>query len=157
MPSDHERDPETSPTPPPQPERAESPPRSAEEPAEESAKLGDDRPRTGLRRRLQRLLDRRELAEDTREVLGGMLEMSDRAKTEAVRLVAREVRNYLEELKIKEDLLNLATSHSLELKLSVQLKPLAEAVAKSSKSTVTSAPEPGRPSAPSPADEPEPA
>jgi hypothetical protein len=89
---------------------------------------GDDRARGGLRRRLQRLLDRRELAEDTREVLGGVLEMSDRAKTEAVRLVAREVRNYLEELKIKEGLLDLATRHSLEIKLSVQLKPLADAV-----------------------------
>lgn len=105
-------------TPPPEPERSEGP-----IPA-------DDRQRTGLRRRLQRLLDRRELAEDTREVLGGMLEMSDRAKTEAVRLVAREVRNYLEELKIKEDLLKLATSHSLELNLSVKLKPLAEAASK---------------------------
>ena len=94
---------------------------------EQGPEQGEDRARTGLRRRLQRLLDRRELAEDTREVLGGMLDLSDRAKTEAVRLVAREVRNYLEELKIKEDLLELATNHSLELKVSIHLKPLAEA------------------------------
>jgi hypothetical protein len=87
----------------------------------------DERVRTGLRKRLYRLLDRRELAEDTREVLTGMLEMSDRAKTEAVRLVAREARNYLDELKIKEDLLDLVTSHSLEVSLSVHLKPLADA------------------------------
>jgi len=90
----------------------------------------EERPRTGLRRRLGRLLNQRELAEDTREVLGGMLEMSDRAKTEAVRLVAREARNYLDELKIKEDLLELITSHSLEVQLSVHLKPLADAVQK---------------------------
>lgn len=86
----------------------------------------DGRPRTGLRRRLQRLLDRRELAEDTREVLGGMLEMSDRAKTEAVKLVAREVRNYLDELRITEDIHELVTSHSLEVNLSLHLKPLSE-------------------------------
>lgn len=85
----------------------------------------DEPVRTGFRRRLHRLLDRRDLAEDTREVLGGMLEMSDRAKTEAVRLIAREARNYLEELKIKEDLLELATSHSLEVNLSLHLKPIA--------------------------------
>lgn len=94
----------------------------------------EERGRTGLRRRLQRLLDRRELAEDTREVLGGMLEISDRAKNEAVRMVAREVRNYLEELKIKDDLMRLATQHSLEIKLSLHLKPLAEAGAAPSES-----------------------
>lgn len=87
-----------------------------------------ERVRTGFRRRLGRLLNQRELAEDTREVFSGVLEMSDRAKTEAVRLVAREARNYLDELKIKEDLLDLITSHSLEVQLSVHLKPLADAV-----------------------------
>jgi hypothetical protein len=100
--------------------------RSQGTPAQEPTDGSDERGR-GLRRRLQRLLDRRELAEDTREVIGGVLEMSDRAKTEAVRLVAREVRNYLEELKIKDDLLSLATKHSLEIQLSLKLKPLVEA------------------------------
>ena len=88
----------------------------------------EERPRTGLRRRLGRLLNQKDLAEDTRDVLGGMLEMSDRAKTEAVRLVAREARNYLDELKIKEDLLDLVTSHSLEVSLSIHLKPLADSL-----------------------------
>ncbi|MFK7931127.1 MAG: hypothetical protein AB8H79_23280 [Myxococcota bacterium] len=96
-----------------------------DEPGEDEA---EDRPRVGLRRRLQRLMDRRDLAEDTREMLGGMLEMSDRAKNEAVRLVAREARNYLEELRVKEEILDLVTSHSLELKMSVHLKPLADAM-----------------------------
>jgi hypothetical protein len=93
----------------------------AEEPAEERSKLG-------LRRRLARLLERREITEEGRvvltDVLGGMWEVSDRAKTEAVRLVAREVRNYLDELKVKEDLMELVRSHSLEVKLSLHLKPL---------------------------------
>lgn len=99
-----------------------------EDPVERS---GEERPRKGIRRRLGRLLNQRELAEDTQHVLGGVLEMSDRAKTEAVRLVAREARNYLDELKIKEDILELITSHSLEVQLSVHLKPLADAVRES--------------------------
>ena len=97
-------------------------------PGHEDDEHADDehRPRTGLRRRLGRLLNQRELAEDTREVLGGMLDISDRAKTEAVRLVAREVRNYLDELRIMDDMKELVTSHSLEVRLSLNLKPLVE-------------------------------
>ena len=37
--------------------------------------------------------------------------------------MAREVRGYLKELKLKETLVDLATSHSLEV--SIKLKPLA--------------------------------
>ena len=84
----------------------------------------EHRHRTGIRRRLGRLLNQRELAEDTREVIGGVLDISDRAKTEAVRLVAREVRHYLDELRIMDDMKELVTSHSLEVKLSLHLKPL---------------------------------
>ena len=73
----------------------------------------------------RRLMDRRELAEDTKDLLYAVLSTSDKAKTEAVRLAAREVRSYLSELKLKEDLIELATSHSLEI--SISLKPLAHA------------------------------
>lgn len=73
----------------------------------------------------RRLMDRKELADDTRDLLYAVLNTSDKAKTEAVRLVAREVRSYLKELKLKEDLIKLATSHSLEI--SLRLKPLPEA------------------------------
>lgn len=77
--------------------------------------------------RLSRLWrSRKDLGEETRELLSTVLETSDKAKTEMVRLVAREVRNYLGELKLKEDLIELATSHSLELHLSLHLKPLAD-------------------------------
>lgn len=72
----------------------------------------------------RRLMDRKELAEDTKDILYAVLSTSDKAKTEAVRLAAREVRSYLSELKLKEDLLDLATSHSLEI--SISLKPLAD-------------------------------
>lgn len=119
----------------------------------------EQRQRTGLRRRLGRLLNQRELAEDTREVIGGMLDISDRAKTEAVRLVAREVRNYLDELKIMDDMKDLVTSHSLEVKLSLHLKPLADEPEPPPKPTARSrtqaraAPEPDEPEAHEDADE----
>jgi len=69
----------------------------------------------------RRLLDR---GDDVREIASTVIETSDRAKSEMVRMVAREVRNYLDELRLKEDLMDLARSHSLEIKLSLQLKPL---------------------------------
>jgi hypothetical protein len=84
--------------------------------------------RIGLRRRLGRLLDRKELVEDTQSMLGGVLDVSDRAKTELVRLMARELRHYLDEMKVKEEVMELITSHSLEVKLSLHLKPLVDAV-----------------------------
>ena len=62
--------------------------------------------------------------EDVRELAGAFLETSDRAKTEMVKMVAREVRTYLDELHLKEGLLDLARSNSLEVKLSLHLKPL---------------------------------
>jgi hypothetical protein len=70
----------------------------------------------------RRLMDRREIAEDTKDLLYAVLSTSDKAKTEAVKMVAREVRSYLKELKLKEDLMDLARSHSLEI--SIHLKPL---------------------------------
>lgn len=76
----------------------------------------------GLAKRLQ---DPRKLSGDAMELAAAVLETSDRAKNEMVRMVAREVRNYLEELKLKEDLTKLLTSHSLEVKMSLSLKPLA--------------------------------
>ena len=62
---------------------------------------------------------------DAREVLGAIWEGGDRAKTEVVRAVAREVRNYIEELGLKEDLRNLMTNYSLEVKASIHLRRLA--------------------------------
>ena len=82
--------------------------------------------RSRLFRAARRLIDTREISSDTREIIGSVLGASDRAKTEAVRMAAREVRNYLDELKLKDDILNLMTSYSLEV--SISLKPLADAV-----------------------------
>ena len=62
---------------------------------------------------------------DAKEVFGAVLEGGDKAKSEVVRAVAREVRNYLEELGLKDDLHNLMTNYSLELHASVNLRKLA--------------------------------
>ncbi|MCB9685042.1 MAG: hypothetical protein H6738_07535 [Alphaproteobacteria bacterium] len=89
----------------------------------EPGEHGDDQPQSSrVFRFARRLMNRGELAEDTKELLNAVLNTSDKAKTEAVRIVAREVRGYLKELKLKESLMDLATSHSLEI--SIHLKPL---------------------------------
>ena len=64
---------------------------------------------------------------DAREVFGAVLEGSDKAKTEVVRAVAREVRTYLEELGLKDDIHHLLTNYSFEIHASVNLRKLAEA------------------------------
>jgi hypothetical protein len=81
-----------------------------------------------LYRFARKLMDRRELAEDTRELMVAFLSTSDRAKTEMVKMAAREVRTYIEELKLKEDILSLVRNHSLEVKASFSLKPIESAL-----------------------------
>lgn len=62
------------------------------------------------------------------DLLASVLETGDKAKTEAVRMVAREFRSYLEALDLHKDLHHLLTNYSLEVKASVHLKPLGEAM-----------------------------
>ena len=64
--------------------------------------------------------DRRE----ARAVLSSLLETGDKARMEVVRLVAREVRGYLEALELHKDLHHLITNYSLEVNASFHLKPL---------------------------------
>ena len=61
-------------------------------------------------------------------LLGALLETGDKAKTEMVRMLAREVRTYLEALELHKDLHHLLTNYSLEVNASFSLKPLADAV-----------------------------
>ena len=79
-----------------------------------------------LRRFAKRLMNQKELADDTRDLLFTLLNTSDKAKTEMIRLAAREFRSYLDEFGMKD----LLTSYSLEVKASVHLKPLAETLDK---------------------------
>ncbi len=66
---------------------------------------------------------------DSWALLGAVLETGDKAKTEMVRMLAREVRTYLEALELHKDLHHLLTNYSLEVKASIHLKPLADAIA----------------------------
>lgn len=98
-----------------------------EAPSDDAGARSDETARTNrMLRMARRLLDRKELGQDTRDLLLNVLATSDKAKTEAVRMVAREVRSYLEALELKEDLMQLLTGHSLEI--SIRLKPVADAL-----------------------------
>jgi hypothetical protein len=138
------------------PERREPPedkPRHAERPEPAAEGHDDDLDSHEGRRRLLRL--GRRLLDRGDEVGRAVLETSDRAKTEMVRMVAREVRTYLDELKLKDDLLDLATSHSLELSVSVSLKPLSESARRRAATAATAA-EPDEEGVDAPDREPEP-
>ena len=89
-----------------------------------------DPERSRFRRIGRRLMgeegDGKPLRIEAREVLGAFLEGSDKAKSEIVRAIAREVRNYLEEMGLKDDIHHLLTNYSFEVKASVHLRRLAE-------------------------------
>ena len=59
----------------------------------------------------------------TRELLISALATGDKAKTEIVRLIAREVRSYLEALELHKDLHYLLTNYSLDVQASFSLRP----------------------------------
>ena len=61
-----------------------------------------------------------------RDVLVAALATGDKARMELVRLVAREVRGYLEAMELHKDFHHLMTNYSLEVHASVNLKPLEE-------------------------------
>ena len=101
----------------------------------------EEEKKTGRFRRLGRRIlgeldEGKPIRMEAREALGAILDTSDRAKTEIVRAVAREVRNYVEELGLKDDLHNLATNYSVEFRASIHLKRLTE----EEKGSVTEAP-----------------
>ena len=58
-----------------------------------------------------------------REVVGAVIEGGDKAKTELVRVIAREVRAYLDELGLRE----VMTDYSLEVRASFNLRKLTDA------------------------------
>jgi hypothetical protein len=90
-----------------------------------SDKSGPREPR--LRDIAKRLLsdDEDRLGVTPREVLGAVIDGGDKAKSEVVRMAAREVRTYLEGLGLHEDVRHLMTNYSLDVHASFSLKPLA--------------------------------
>lgn len=75
----------------------------------------------------RRLMDRKDIAEDTKEMLVSLAATSERAKNDAVKLVAREVRNYLQELKADEILKEVFTGYTLEVSMRLQPIPGSDA------------------------------
>jgi len=63
---------------------------------------------------------------DTWALLGALLETGDKAKTEMVKMLGREVRTYLEALELHKDLHHIVTHYSLEVQASIHLKPLGD-------------------------------
>ncbi|MCB9759211.1 MAG: hypothetical protein H6739_05185 [Alphaproteobacteria bacterium] len=109
-------------------------PRPEDERRERRVDPRDDSPRSAEGRgpRIPGLRTARRLVgepgfREAKEVLGAVLDSSDRVKTEAVRMIGREVRTYLEGLGLGDDLHDLLTNYSLEVHASFSLKPLADA------------------------------
>jgi hypothetical protein len=72
--------------------------------------------------------ERERARREARAVLSSLWETGDKARMEIVRLIAREVRGYLEAMEIHKDLHHLITNYSLEVHASFHLKPLPEDV-----------------------------
>lgn len=89
----------------------------------------DNDARPSLRKRLSRRIlgdeDGKSLLSEAREAASEAAE-AVRGRPEIVRMIAREVRSYLDELGLKEDLRNLMTNYSVEVKASFHLRKLAE-------------------------------
>ena len=60
------------------------------------------------------------------ELLSSLLESGDRAKSNVIKLIGREIRLAIEALELHKDVLSLLQNHSLEIHASLSLKPLAE-------------------------------
>ena len=95
-----------------------------EENKEEKKEESRERPR--LRNFAKKIFGESETTGEGRDILGAVWETGDKAKTEVVRLVAREVRGYLDALELHKDIRTLLTDYSLEVKASFHLKPLKE-------------------------------
>jgi hypothetical protein len=83
-----------------------------------------DGPRKRIRGAARRLLEDPPTLDEAKELLGTVLDGSDRARTELVRMVGREVRTYMEGLGIQDGLKHVAENYSLEVNASLRLKPL---------------------------------
>lgn len=102
----------------------------------------DNQGRTGFRRFAKKILsdDEGNSSVDPKEMLSSLLQLSDKARTETVRLIAKEFRGYLDALEIKEDVHDLLTSYSVEVNASFRLKPVEKPKKRTEESTITSQP-----------------
>lgn len=70
--------------------------------------------------------ERRRRRAEVREILGQLLATGNKTRAELIRLVAREVRFYLEAAELDAMLHDLVTNYSLEVNASLHLRPLSE-------------------------------
>ena len=91
----------------------------------------------------------REAGEDVRprDLVSGAVRMTAKGREELVGLVAKEVRMYLEKLRVGEELRGLMTDHSLEIKASVRLKPFRDESAEAPEAEAPEAEAPDKPDA----------
>ena len=91
--------------------------------------------RTGFRKFAKKILsdDEGNTSVDPKEMLSSLLQLSDKARTETVRLIAKEFRGYLEALEIKDDVHDFLTSYSVEVNASFRLKPVKKSSTKDTK------------------------
>ncbi len=87
---------------------------------------GPEGPRKRIRGAARRLLEDPPTLDEAKELLGTVLDGSDRARSELVRMVGREVRTYLEGLGLEDGLKHVAENYSVEVNASLRLKPIAE-------------------------------
>ncbi len=80
-------------------------------------------PRARIRNVARKILED-ETTVGAKELIGALLSTSDRAKTEMVRAVGREVRAYLEGLGTTELLDHLVNDYELEVSAKFRLRPL---------------------------------
>jgi hypothetical protein len=86
----------------------------------------DKNTRKGLRDIAKKILkdDAGEHSLDPKELFSSIVQLSDKARTETVRLMAKEVRGYLEALEIKDDIHEILTSYSLDVSASFKLSAI---------------------------------
>ena len=85
----------------------------------------DEETRGRIFRFARKLMERKDLGVDAREVLHTVAVTSDKAKTEAMRLIAREVRNYLDEMRLEELIHQVLQSYTIDV--SIRLNPIESA------------------------------
>jgi hypothetical protein len=59
-----------------------------------------------------------------KDVVSSLFEMGDKARMETVRLLAKEVRGYVEAMELDKGLNDLVTNYSLDITASFRLRPI---------------------------------
>jgi hypothetical protein len=97
---------------------------------EQDGQSGGEGPLRGVMGRLlsgaERELRSGDRLDAAKGAIGSVLETGDKAKTEIVKMVAREVRGYLEALELKDELKDLLGDYELEVNATFRLKPLLQ-------------------------------